>query len=251
VSKLIRRILTGTIVLVGIGAISLKPAQAAIISGQVSGVWALDDDGPDGYQTGDSFTAFYTYNDADLITEITNTNNVTSNSVISPSGITNSISSYSQKDINTSTALLSLVLNSGSVQQVFRFISGVPSPTISWLERQVEDKKDDVVTVSGTGKSTRIFASDCCAKNVLAQYFDAYASFAQVNGVFYNYSSAIAKAEDYANLNGIGLPSTILYASTDQPVTFSSTEVPTPALLPSLIGLGVGALRKRKHQAIA
>jgi hypothetical protein len=249
VSKLIRRILTGMIVLAGLGTISLKPAQAAIISGQVSGVWTFENDGPGGYQVGDPFTALYTYNDANLIKQITNTNNVTSNSNVTSSGTSTIISSYSKKETITSAQLLSVVVNSSSFQQVYydTSFSVIGFPIISWFESQVEQKENDVVLSAIYNKSTRIAAGDCCLANMMGQYFYASRSVSQEDGIFSDNSFAYASAEDYSG----DFPVYRLYATTDQPVTFSSTEVPTPALLPGLIGLGIGALRKRKHQAIA
>jgi hypothetical protein len=231
-----------------IGAMSPKFAQAAIVSGQVSGIWTFQNDGPGGYQVGDPFTALYTYNDADLVTQITNTNNVTSNSIITSSGTSNSISSISVKSTSTSAVLLSLVVNSGIVQQVFSFTPGFSFPSISWSESQFEEKLNDVVVNSSASKGTGILANTCCEANV-GQYFQASKGFSQSNGIPYDYSSAVAYAQDYTNGNDI--PVYLLYASTDQPVTFSATDVPTPALLPGLIGLGLGALRKRKALAAA
>jgi hypothetical protein len=249
VNKFIRRALTGTIVLAGMGAISLKPVQAAIISGQVSGIWTFENDGPGGYQVGDPFTALYTYNDADLVKQITNTNNMTSNSTVAAVGTSTIISSYFKKDTITSAKLLSVVVNSGSFQQVYNDTSFNVAgfPIISWFESQVEQKENDVVLSAIYKKSTEINAGDCCLANMMGQYFYASRRVSQEDGIVSDESFAYSITSDYSG----DFPVYPLYATTDQPVTFSSTEVPTPALLPGLIGLGVGALRKRKHQAIA
>jgi hypothetical protein len=74
-------------VLVAIGTVSANSAQAAIITGQVSGIWGFEEDGPGGYQVGDPFTALYEYDDASIVTTNTTTNEVISG----PSGTRNRV----------------------------------------------------------------------------------------------------------------------------------------------------------------
>jgi hypothetical protein len=226
-----------------IGAISPKSAQAAIISGEVSGIWTFENDGPGGYQVGDPFTALYTYDEADLVTQINNTNNVNSTF----SSTSNSISSFSAQSKITSAKLLSLIVNSGSVQQVFSLTPSFSLPSISWSEFQDEGKENDVVVRSVSTKGTSISTGNSYEGSV-TQSFQAYRGILQENGISSDYSSAVANAQDFGSIftNGGDPSAYLLYGSTNQPVTFSSTNVPTPALLPGLIGLGLGALRKRK-----
>jgi hypothetical protein len=220
-----------------IGTMSPQSAQAAIVSGQVSGIWTFENDGPGGYQVGDPFTALYTYDDADLITRIDN-----SSELVIDSGGTYSLTSNSK---SRSVSLLSLVVNSGSVSQVFALSNEPGSSSLNWLEFQSEEQKVDGTSKRDTNQVTSISVNGGIGST--RSLFQAQRQVSLFDGFFSDQSYAFVRLADYSNANEPFIPPiNLLYASTDQPVTFSATDVPTPALLPGLIGLGLGAIRKRK-----
>jgi hypothetical protein len=233
-----------------IGAMSPQSAQSAIVGGQVSGIWTFQNDGPGGYQVGDPFTALYTYDDANIVTTINSSSTTTSD--IDGSYRDN------RNSQNRSVPLLSLVVNSGNVSQVFDFLRGFAF--FNWADAQTEEQRitGGITTVNTTSRyQAQIFYNSYVSNDAyIADGFDARRDTFLTNGVSaYDDSFASASLVDYPpfniDINFLPMPVTLLYASTDQPVTFSATDVPTPALLPGLIGLGLGALRKRKALAAA
>jgi hypothetical protein len=210
--------------IVAVGA-SSTPAQALnVVSGSVSGIWDYDYDGAGGLNVGDSFTADYTY-DSDSVTtyDYSYPGNYTS--------------------ISNSAPLLSLVLNSGTVSKTFNLNSD-SIDHISWYDYKEEPSYGQFFR-----RVFQIYAHDSIYddNNFSSSYIDSLYvyndsgqdsdglpfSSSSASGYFYNYGTG-------AYLNAIS----------KQPLIFSgspATPVPTPALLPGLVGLGMAALRKRKQ----
>jgi hypothetical protein len=205
--------------------ISSTPAQALnIASGSVSGTWDYDYDGAGGLNVGDTFTANYTY-DSDSISE----------SNYSYLGY------YNEKW--RSTSLLSLVLNSGSYSHTFAPGNLGYYGYISWYGFQSTSPSYGLTDY----ERTSLYAYDNLSPG--SNYFYTY----NTSGVDYYgnpFDSSHARAYGgYDSDTGTYSINTYSYS----PVRFSGatpapTAVPTPALLPGLIGLGMAALRKRKNQ---
>lgn len=202
---------------VTIATLCSSTAQAAIVGGQVSGTWQYDFDGVGGFNVGDTFTADYTYDDA----------NVTTNDYSN---------SYYSRYLYSTVPLLSLVLTSGNVNQTFDVSTGYGQ--LYWYDIQ-----SNPIYGQYESKQTSIYAYNYLATR--QNYFYTSNSI----GKDYNgtpFTGSFAQAYSYDN-------ATYLYSSgayTYAPVTFSATTVPTPALLPGLIGLGLGVLRKRRGQVV-
>lgn len=184
-------------------------AQAAIIGGQVSGTWQYDSDGEGGFNVGDLFTADYTY-DSDSVTTYDYSD-----------------STYYSRFLVRSVSLLSLVINSGVVSQAFDFSTG-GSRELQW----VDFKGNPDYYGQENYKGYSLFAYD----NLTAQnYFYAYSYLGQ-----YSDGSPLSRlfAQAYSYDYSTGTYPTSGYS---YDVTFSdpslATSVPTPALLPGLIGL--------------
>lgn len=202
-----------------LGILTAPAAQAAIISGQVSGTW---DYTFAGFNVGDAFTADYTY-DSDSIT----------------------INDYSDgyyydRYLASSAPLLSLVLNSGAITYVFNLDNVYVSGAISWFD--VKYNPDDYVG-DYEFKQTYIDASGYSDPSYnLYEAFLGYTTTSQSYGT--PYSDSYASAYQYDSASG-NYP---FYGSANSGVSISdTTAVPTPALLPGLIGMGVGVLRRRKQ----
>ncbi|MBD2021961.1 PTPA-CTERM sorting domain-containing protein [Leptolyngbya sp. FACHB-36] len=195
-------------------------AQAPILGGQATGIWQYDYDEEDGFSVGESFRADYTYN-SDNITTTTSSSEFFS------------FYSYS------SVPLLSLVLNSGPVSLTYDFSTPGNDYRLIWREfrqnpayGQTKEKSRRIVAYDYSGEN-RFFAGTS-----LVQYDDGSLEstfFAEASSFDSSTSTYLAYGQTY----------TEVIFSDPSPVT----AVPTPALLPGLVGLGLGILRKRKAQA--
>lgn len=216
-------------------------AEAAIISGQVSGTWDYDSYyywgyEPSEFKTGDTFTAIYTY-DSDSIT----TNNYSN-------------TYYYDTYYESTVPLLSLILNSGTGSYTFdpSFSNGNGYGYLQWLD---VDYNNAYYGHQGTQKGTYLHASSYTGAESNYFYAQNY-SGTDYSGNPYAYNYAYAYAYDYNTGKYLG------YSYTNQPV-FSSvvdplptptpnpTSVPEPSILLGLIGLGLGALGQRKAQGQA
>lgn len=211
------------------GAMFSTTAQAAIMGGQISGTWQYDYDGEGGFNVGDAFTADFTY-DSDSIT----TNDYSND--------------WYDKYLVRAVSLLSLVINSGTISQVFDFSDGSYS-SLQWGDVQLNPH------VRGY-EYNYLYAYD---SSTVRNYFYAYSQLSQSeDGSPWSSSNATAQSYDYST----GTYTT--RASTTSNVTFSdpflvppseptvSTPEPTSALLTGLIGLGVIVLHRRKKiEAVA
>lgn len=198
-------------------------AEAAILSGQVSGTWDGDYDGAGGFNPGDAFTADYTYNDSKITTIIDS-------------------SPYYYSEVKV-VPLLSLVFTSGNVSHTFDFSDFSTSNSFGrlvWSDEQLYYSRNY------RSKSTEIFGYDYSAPSNNHFHFYAGSSWSY-------YTDSAPQPFTFAKAYSYNDPSYFPYGETYAEVIFSNpspvTAVPTPALLPGLIGLGLGVLRKRKAQA--
>jgi hypothetical protein len=219
-------------VIVTIGTVSANSAQAAIINGQVSGIWGVEDDGPGGYQVGDPFTALYTYDDASIVTTNTTTNEVVSG----PSG-TRSTTLIKQDSL---VPLLSLIVNSGSVSQVLALTPFTSVNFIVWYNSMLTGNDFGGSPLNESILGTSINVGNFGGSSSIQ--FSANREIRNSNGIISDISNALAQDIDFST----SPPTNLLFARTESPIAFST--VPTPALLPGLMGLGLGALRRRKAQ---
>ncbi len=197
-----------------ISALNANSAQAAIVGGRVTGIWEANYEQTGGLNIGDTFTADYTYDDSQVL--------ITDNS--SP-GVT---------DLNIQASLLSLTVSSGgTIFQNFNPVIGIVGGTY----------------VSSPRFNYQLFgisANDSGDPN--KNYFNA----ANLLGDSPFGSLSIARSYVYNSVTGNRSG-----AYTGTATTFSgafpnptpANSVPTPALLPGLIGVGVGLLRKRRESA--
>jgi hypothetical protein len=200
-------------------------AEAAIVSGRVSGVWQYS------YSPGASlnqpFTADYTF-DTDSITEI-------------------DYSSPGQYNYPFRRAsLLSLVLNSSSFNHTFDFSPNVGSGVIDWVRFQSTSPD------SGYGQLDYEYV-EISAYDVLANVYNRFYAYNYSGVEFYGapFSNSYARGYSY-DYN----PGNVLGGYGDNAsfsgATPAPNAIPTPALLPGLIGMGVSVLRKHKRsEAIA
>lgn len=207
---------------VTISAVCSTTAQAAIVGGRVSGTWQAAAGGVNGLDVGTAFTADYTYDSASLVT--------TDVASFNPS--------YSRYLVN-SAPLLSLVVNSGAFNYAFNpgrlnsfnqfDIQGGPaSPQYAstGFSLYASEFSGQSVNTFSVGKFAGQFDNNKPFEDILARFYiddngnfnDGYSSYAQTNAII------------------------------DGSLPPSGTPVPTPALLPGLVGLGAAALRKRKKQ---
>lgn len=203
-----------------VSALVSTPAQAAIISGQVTGTWDYDYDGVGGFNVGDTFTADYTFDSS----------SVTTTDYSDPT-------QYSRY-FYSSVPLLSLVLNSGSISHSFDWSTGGYGVLV-W---------DDLQSNPAYYGQYRYISTSLQAYDFSAPGYNYFSAYSQVgrysDGSPFAAFSAQAYSYDYSTgtypTNGL----------TDSQVNFSTpapTAIPTPALLPGLVGFGVGVLRKRKQ----
>jgi hypothetical protein len=239
-----------------IGAISPQSAQSAIVGGQVSGIWdyASEDGviGPDRFNVGDAFTALYTYDDASIIADTRTTTIV----MTGDSGSSSSIfTEYFRK-----VPLLSLVINSGSISQMFD-LSTPSANLLSWYDSRSDGSGVPPSPPPGIRKSTNLFVNSAVFPNYNS--FSASRDDFSINGTDFatmSYANVrLAVVSDLGDPNNF-IPPTFVntrdasannFGGNGPHVVFSATDVPTPALLPGLIGLGLGMLRKRKALAAA
>jgi hypothetical protein len=198
-----------------LGIMGSGSAEAAIITGSVTGIWDTQY-GPRDYLTlGDTFTATYSYDDTAL----------------KPWG-------YSVPGITRYYgSLLSLVVTSGNYSHTFDFSNGIG---------QVQFENITGLTYYGYGSSRNfiVFGSDSGPMG-----YNAFHAFKYTN----KHDSGIAFSFWLVQLginNAQG--DNIGYVEAVDNVNFTPdpTAVPTPALLPGLIGLGLGVIRKRKAEAL-
>jgi hypothetical protein len=202
---------------VAVGTFVAPAAHAVnIINGQVRGIWDYDYSGT-GFNVGDEFTADYTY-DSDSIT---------TTDYSGPSYV---------RYLQSGAPLLSLVLKSGAITHAFDFwYGGYPYGGIMFQDIEFND--------GSTGKDVTVWGYDSSES---IAYFSANARKGQdVNGTPYDYSSAQALGR--TGLFYYGLAESSSAASNVSITDTVPTAVPTPALLPGLVGMGVGVLRRRKQ----
>ncbi len=199
-----------------LATLSATSAQAAIVTGSVTGTW--NDQAYGAFTLGDIFTATYSYDDT----------------TISPSND----SDVDYVETRFTTSLLSLIVNSGSYSHTFDFTNGfsefafksyaLKAPT----HTPASEKKVSVFGVERVGS--------------VEQYFSASRASGLYDGV-----PTLSEGASAGVFNPDINPDTdhfYSYATTSSNVKFSPdpTAVPTPALLPSLVGLGIGVLRKKR-----
>jgi hypothetical protein len=199
------------------------PTQAAIVGGKVSGVWSYDYDGTGGFNVGDAFTAEYTY-DSDSITETD----------YSYSGYYNAF--------QRTASLLSLVLKSGSFSHIFDLDPsankgsgiiqwyGFKSTSSSYGQADHEQPLISAYESSASG-STSLYAYLTSGVDFFGNPFSS--GYASAYSSDYN-TGEYFSAYGYNNIEFSG-------------ATPDPASIPTPALLPGLIGLGVSVLRRRKQ----
>jgi len=199
-----------------VGTLGSGSAQAMIVTGSVTGTW----DGSFGQganvNVGDTFTADYSYDDATL----------------KPYNVSNP-GYYQYSEYYGS--LLSLIVNSGSYSHTFDLANGYGFVSFA-------DFAYDPSYVPYSYKTFSVQGYDYTSPGF--NFFDSYTQKVDDHGTPSKYQSARLytydnQVENYPN--GVYAFSNVKF--TPDP---TATAVPTPALLPGLIGLGIGVLRKRK-----
>ncbi|WNZ23309.1 PTPA-CTERM sorting domain-containing protein [Leptolyngbya sp. NK1-12] len=203
-----------------ISAVCTTTAQAAIVTGRISGVWEDASGGVNGLAVGTEFTADYTYDDGSLVT-------------------TDVAGGIYTKYLVTSAPLLSLMVNSGAFSHTFD-LSGFGN-SFSLLDIQGGPAGSEYVRTGfslyaseGSGQVYNIFS----ANKSVGQWdnntpFDGTSARFAIDNNDNPFDGSPIFASTNAFMNGPNPP---------------ATAVPTPALLPSLVGLGMAALRRRKEK---
>jgi hypothetical protein len=211
---------------IAISTVQANASQAAIVGGQFTGIWTSNFTKTGGLNIGDTFTADYTYDDSQIFYT------------------TPSSTDYSLK---ANVNLLSLIVSSsGTTFQNFNFNNTSASGTI--YGRYL---KDSVTGMLSDQISVEITASDFVYPTT--NYFSAFSTTSSINGVNSTRSYAGAYFTDFRSGQQSGAFASAFGAGR-RPITFSGAFpdpalVPTPALLPGLIGMGLGMLRKRRQVA--
>ncbi len=199
---------------VTISAVCSTAAQAATVTGRISGVWEDALGGANGLEVGTSFTADYTYDDSSLVT-------------------TDVAGSLYTRYLVTSAPLLSLMVNSGAFSQTFN------TGTFELLDIKGGPSGSEYIS-----KGFQFLASD----SLRTIRFSANKSAGQVNSnTPFNFTAARFDIDN----NNSPFDGSPIFASTNaftNGLNPPATPVPTPALLPGLVGLGMAALRKRKEK---
>lgn len=196
-----------------VGVLGSIPAQAAIMSGSVRGIW---EDGEGGFKAGDIFTAEYTYDSDNLIR--------TDNS--GQPGYIRYLSDF--------VPLLSLVLNSGTVNYSFDLSDPISYSYIQWIAQ--------------SDRQSRYQYTNLYVYNYAAPGFNEFF----VNDQVGRNADGTPVSNSYASTSSLdfGAGTTLFYGYTNfkvafsQPHPFPPQPIPTPALLPGLVALGLRVLRK-------
>jgi len=219
VQKISAKVATFAAVL-AVGALSSNVAQASIITGSVTGTWDSNFGQGANANVGDAFTANYSYDDAAL----------TPFSGSAPG-------QYQASGYHGS--LLSLMVNSGSYNHNFDLPNG--SSTVSF---------ENFTGLPGSFPSFNYF--NVSAFDYSAPGYNNFFTYTVVgenaDGTPLNERFAKLYTQEEENLgypNGVYTYNNVKF--TPDP---TATAVPTPALLPGLIGMGVAAYRKRKGAGI-
>jgi hypothetical protein len=219
----------------GISILNTSSVQAAIVTGTITGTWDYYVSGS--FNLGDVFTAEYSYDDAAIVPyDLSN---------IDPSD-------PDVRNVGFNVPLSSLKVTVGSsYSHIFNFSD--PSSSFSELVFQDFALLPPTHIPSFSSKIVGVVAHDGFGKADFNR-FSAARYRDQEDGIPYPLFHSVDAG--YASVD----PSTGIYTSRGygssrgyNDVTFSpdltATAVPTPALLPGLMGLGIGVLRKRRAEA--
>jgi hypothetical protein len=201
-------------------ALVVPSAHAAIVTGTISGTWGL---GSYGFNPGDAFIATYSYDDATIV----------------PFDFSTSDSKY----VGYSTSLLSLVVETGSFIQTFLPNARNYASEIYFtdLEESSYRRKYWKISASSYSDSSFAFINNFSAYKLTGEGGDMPFEIVSVTSYQFN--------TDTLTIPYMGKT----YSGDDiySYVTFNpdptATTVPTPALLPGLVGMGIAALRRRKQ----
>ena len=195
-------------------------AQAAIVTGTISGTWDYAAYG--GFNLGDSFSAEYSYDDT---------------TISLPPHLNYSYPSFSSSTY-LSAALSSLRVTSGSYDHTFDFLTpGAGSGTFYFQEyaqnapyyTPYSSRRVVVNAIDWSSGFTSFSAERISGQDNGIPFLTEYASAGNGNSSFYT-----SLAGTYSNVNF-------------SPTSTAVTAVPTPALLPGLVAVGLGVWRKRKQ----
>lgn len=205
-------------------------AQAAIISGSISGTWDYNDAWEwttNLINAGDTFTAHYTYDERQLFLTTT----------LDERGDSTGYWGY----------LLSLVVESGSYSHTFDFSDGGGSFSFSKFVgnptgiRPYISKYFSISAFNDFWDGTEQRYNWFFATRYIGEYYDNSSSWdsSRVNLVSYVYLDHVGLHQTYDDV----------YSNNVMFTPDPTSVIPTPALLPGLLGMGIAALRKRKSEA--
>jgi hypothetical protein len=211
--------LAAAVTAIALSTLNANSAQAAIVGGRVTGIWeGLYDEQTGGLNIGDTFTADYTYDDSQIL--------ITDDS--SP-GFT---------DLKSQASLLSLTISSGgTVFQNFNPVIGIVGGTYVSSPRFNFQAFGISANDSGDPNQTYFNAANLLGNSPLSLGPLSIARLYVSNSVTGNTSGVYTRT------------ATTFSGAFPNPTPANS--VPTPALLPGLIGLGVKLSRKRRKSAAA
>lgn len=195
-------------------ALCSTAAEALTIrSGQISGIWDFDYAGVGSSNVGDAFTADYTY-DSDNIT------------------IRDEFSSENYSYVDRVAPLLSLVIKSEKFSHTFTFVPGMGSGGVGWYQFQSSPLYGEQFY-----EENYVTASDVLGSIFNSFYAQVYSSRDSEGSSSGSFAFSIAY-DSIANAP--------LRGSGSNNVTFSeTTPIPTPAMLPGLVGMAVALMRNR------
>jgi hypothetical protein len=217
----------------GISILDTSLAQAAIVTGTISGTW---DYASGSFNLGDIFTAEYSYDAAAVV----------------PYDLSDLDPAGDVRNVGFTVPLSGLKVTVGSF---YSHIFDFSDPASSFGEFIFQDFAllPPTYSPSFSSKTAGVEAYDGFGK-ADSNRFSAYRAREQYGGIPFSFLSHSVEA-GYGSVD----PTTGFYTSQgfgsthSNDVTFSpdltATAVPTPALLPGLLGFGLSIWRKRKAEA--
>jgi hypothetical protein len=245
VSKLIRRILTGTIVLTGMGtfgAIGLKPAQAASISYSTSPAFSFDSKDPNGF-SGNATLPYFDRALGELDNVILEWLGEVSTSISITNMSEESIRVAGSRNVQIESYLPDISNYGGFIRSFVEIDGLLPA-------HQIRTASNTNANFGGMdyGANDYFFNLFGIDSNTVDQFVGVGSFSVDFKVSAWRYLEVFVGDNDAVSFS-VEAKSTA--SNIGQKITYYYTPVPTPALLPGLLAIAWKNRRKRKHQAIA
>jgi hypothetical protein len=220
---------------IAISTVQANASQAAIVGGRVTGTWTNNFTQTGGLNIGDMFTANYTYDDSQVVTT--------------------SRTPYGIPEFESQTNLLSLeVVSGGNIFHNFDFTSAIGTISSSTYHpysgalyeyRRILAYNPSITKPAYTFdlntslSPVSYYGTRSLSENARAYFVVPNSPGLQRGAFLSSFAGGVASSAYGVESSNIKFSGAFLPTPT-------SATVPTPALLPGLIGMGIGLLRKRR-----